>query len=117
MFNNEVKWKFKIPCWLLDILLFSKYINSLKYQKIKYLMTKKESLSFEEALKRLENIVEGIEDDDKPLEESIKLYEEGILLANHCTGRLEDAKLRIEEVNRKQGGGADAKKAELNINS
>lgn len=65
-------------------------------------MAKKESLSFEDALQRLEGIIESIDNDNKPLEEAIKLYEEGISLANHCTEKLEDAELRIEEVNSKQ---------------
>ncbi len=64
-------------------------------------MCKKEPLSFEKALERLENIIESIDDENQPLEESIKLYEEGISLATHCTQKLEDANLRIEEVNKK----------------
>ena len=63
-------------------------------------MAKKESLSFEEALERLEMIIEDI-NDDKPLEDAVKLYEEGISLARHCTDTLEKAELRIEEVHAK----------------
>lgn len=61
-------------------------------------MAKKESLSFEDALERLETIIEDI-DDEQPLEDAINLYEEGITLANHCTEKLEKAELRIEKIN------------------
>ncbi|HLR76555.1 MAG TPA: exodeoxyribonuclease VII small subunit [Balneolaceae bacterium] len=61
-----------------------------------------EPLSFEDALAKLENIIEHIDDENQPLEDSVKLYEEGISLANHCTQTLEEAELRIEEVSKKQ---------------
>lgn len=62
-------------------------------------MSKKEApLSFEDALARLQNIIDSIDDDNQPLEDSIKLYEEGIALAKHCTQTLEKAELRIKEV-------------------
>ncbi len=62
-------------------------------------MSKKERLSFEEALSRLEEIVGQLEDETISLEESIKLYEEGIELSKICTETLEQAELRIEKVN------------------
>lgn len=62
-------------------------------------MSKKERLSFEEALTRLEEIVEELEAENISLEESVKLYEEGIELSKTCTQTLEDAELRIEKVN------------------
>lgn len=62
-------------------------------------MSKKEEvLSFEDALAKLENIIDRIGNEDQPLEESIKLYEEGISLAKHCTQTLEEAELRVKEV-------------------
>lgn len=54
--------------------------------------------SFEEALKRLEEIVTELEDESISLEASIELYEEGIELSKHCTETLEEAELRIEKV-------------------
>lgn len=58
----------------------------------------KESLSFEEALSRLEQIVDELEDESITLDKSIKLYEEGIALSSMCTETLEEAELRIKNV-------------------
>ena len=62
-------------------------------------MAEKERLSFEEALKKLESIVEELENEEITLEDSVKLYEEGVKMARFCTSILEDAELRIEQVN------------------
>lgn len=62
-------------------------------------MSKKERPSFEEALARLEEIVEKLESENISLEESVSLYEEGIKLSKKCSQTLEDAELRIEKVN------------------
>lgn len=62
-------------------------------------MSKNEQQSFEDALKRLKEIVEQLEDESISLEESIELYEEGIKLSKFCTDTLEQAELRIEKVN------------------
>ncbi|HET8865654.1 MAG TPA: exodeoxyribonuclease VII small subunit [Gracilimonas sp.] len=62
-------------------------------------MAEKERLSFEEALKKLESIVEQLEDEDITLEDSVKLYEEGVKMSKFCTEILEQAELRIENVN------------------
>lgn len=61
-------------------------------------MSKKEQPSFEEALTRLEEIVNELEDDSISLEKSIDLYEEGIELSKLCTTTLEEAELRIQKV-------------------
>lgn len=61
-------------------------------------MSKKERPSFEEALKRLEQIVDELEDESISLEKSIELYEEGIELSKLCTETLEEAELRIQKV-------------------
>jgi exodeoxyribonuclease VII small subunit len=55
-------------------------------------------LSFEDALQRLEQIVQKLESGQAPLEESIKLYEEGALLKAHCERRLKAAQLRVEKI-------------------
>lgn len=62
-------------------------------------MAEKERLSFEEALKKLESIVEQLEDENITLEDSVKLYEEGVKMSKFCTEILEQAELRIEQVN------------------
>lgn len=55
-------------------------------------------LSFEEALQELESIVRKLEDGNMPLADSVKIYERGILLKNHCEAHLKSAQLKIEEV-------------------
>ncbi|MEX2602330.1 MAG: exodeoxyribonuclease VII small subunit, partial [Balneolaceae bacterium] len=55
--------------------------------------------TFEEALRKLEAIVSSLEDPDVTLEESIRLYEEGIELSRQCSRQLEEAELRIEKLN------------------
>lgn len=62
-------------------------------------MAEKERLSFEEALKKLESIVEQLEEEDITLEDSVKLYEEGVKMSKFCTEILEEAELRIKQVN------------------
>ena len=52
-------------------------------------------LSFEEAMKRLEEIVSHLEKGDIPLEESIRLFEEGSGLLALCSGLLEEAEQKV----------------------
>ena len=56
------------------------------------------NLSFEEAFERLNKVVELIEDGDVSLDESIKYYEIGILLKNHCEEKLKNAETKIKKV-------------------
>jgi exodeoxyribonuclease VII small subunit len=53
-------------------------------------------VSFEAALKQLEEIVQRLERGELPLEESLKLYEEGIRLSRLCHAKLEEAEGKIE---------------------
>tara|TARA_R110000868_G_scaffold259361_16_gene517563 strand:- start:32867 stop:33061 length:195 start_codon:yes stop_codon:yes gene_type:complete len=62
-------------------------------------MEKKERPSFEEALKELESIVKQLENDEITLEDSVNLYEKGLELSKFCTEILDQAELRIEQVN------------------
>ena len=55
-------------------------------------------LTYEQAMKRLEEIVEKLDDGSLPLEESIKLFEESTKLAAFCTDVLEKAKLKVTEL-------------------
>lgn len=57
-----------------------------------------DDLSFEDALDRLEAIVEQLEDDPPGLAESLHAYEEGVSLANSCLERLNEAEQRISEL-------------------
>lgn len=55
-------------------------------------------LSFEEALKRLEEIVAKLDDPAVTIEDSVRYYEEGLKLSKQCSATLESATLRIEEI-------------------
>ena len=55
-------------------------------------------LSFEEALRALEDVVRQLEGGEVPLEESIGLYERGEALRRHCQARLDAAQARIEKI-------------------
>ncbi|MGB3627105.1 MAG: exodeoxyribonuclease VII small subunit [Henriciella sp.] len=57
-----------------------------------------EKLSFEEALKELEDIVRRLEGGDVELEKSIEIYERGAKLKAHCEARLKAAELKIEQI-------------------
>jgi len=59
-------------------------------------MPKSKEQSFEEQLKRLEAIVNALETQEVDLEQSLKLFEEGIQLTRHCQKRLQDAKKKVE---------------------
>lgn len=65
-------------------------------------MTEEERPSFEEALTKLEAIVEKLDDEDITLEESVQLYEEGLKLSKICSDTLENAELKIEEIEKKK---------------
>ncbi len=60
----------------------------------------KKTKSFEESLRRLQEISEILESDEASLEESIKLYEEGIKLSKNCYELLNKAELKVEELNK-----------------
>lgn len=55
-------------------------------------------LSFEEAYAALERIAEKLSDNSITLDESVKLYEEGVKLSKYCAETLETAKQKIEKL-------------------
>lgn len=61
-------------------------------------MTKNERPTFEEALEKLEWIVNQLGDQSITLEKSVELYEEGLSLSKLCTETLESASLKIEQI-------------------
>jgi len=61
------------------------------------------SMSFEAALKELEDIVGKLEGGKAPLAESIAIYERGEALKSHCEGLLKAAEARIEKITLKNG--------------
>lgn len=62
------------------------------------------SLKFEEGLKKLEETLEALENDELPLEESIKKYETGTRLYNFCRAKLESLEKKIEIISKGAGG-------------
>ncbi len=56
----------------------------------------KSELSFEEALKRIDEIVRSLDDGTAELEKSLELYEEGIGLVRLCGGMLDNAEKKIK---------------------
>jgi exodeoxyribonuclease VII small subunit len=61
-------------------------------------------LSFEDALGKLEAIVESMESGDVPLAELLSKFEEGTKLLKVCEGRLKDAELKIEQLKKQKDG-------------
>ncbi|WP_300381960.1 exodeoxyribonuclease VII small subunit [Henriciella sp.] len=55
-------------------------------------------MSFEQALRELEEIVRRLEAGDVELEKSIEIYERGAKLKAHCEARLKSAELKIEQI-------------------
>ena len=60
---------------------------------------KKNEMSFEEALARLEVIVKGLDGGDVPLDKSLELFEEGVSLVKLCNTKLENVERKIKIVN------------------
>lgn len=62
------------------------------------------TLSFEAALKRLEEIVRKLESGEAALDDAIRLYEEGDRLKQQCEARLKAAQAKIEQIQIGAGG-------------
>lgn len=61
-------------------------------------------MSFEEALRELEQVVGQLERGDVELEKSITLYERGAELKKHCEAKLAQAQARIEQITLAENG-------------
>lgn len=59
---------------------------------------------FEDALKRLEEIVQILESGEKSLEESIKIYEEGMELITFCNNKLNEAEKKVKKLSKDTEG-------------
>ena len=62
------------------------------------------SLGFEEALKKLETIVDAMEAQELPLETLLQRYQEGTALARVCQEKLQDAELKIQQLEKNASG-------------
>lgn len=56
-------------------------------------------LTYEQAFSELESIVEAMESEQLPLDKAMKLFERGQVLSQYCTSLLDNAELRIKELN------------------
>jgi exodeoxyribonuclease VII small subunit len=68
---------------------------------------------FEEALKKLEGIVEAMEADDLPLESLLAKYEEGSKLVKICQEKLAEAELKIQQLEKTAAGEMKLKPLDL----
>ncbi len=62
-----------------------------------------QKMNYEKAVERLEEIVDRLENGNLPLEDMMKLYEEGTVLAAKCAKSLEAAELKITELTAGKG--------------
>jgi exodeoxyribonuclease VII small subunit len=67
------------------------------------------SLPFEDALKKLESIVESMESEELPLETLLGRYEEGTRLAHVCQAKLAEAELKIQQLEKDSAGNMQLK--------
>ena len=74
-------------------------------------------LTFEEALKKLEGIVESMESDELPLETLLARFEEGTRLAKICQSKLTEAELKIQQLETNASGELTLKPVNLADNS
>lgn len=64
------------------------------------------NMTFEAALGELEEIVRKLESGQAPLEESITTYERGVSLKQYCESKLQDARMKIEQISLNPDGQA-----------
>ncbi len=61
----------------------------------------RKKIKFEEALKKLENVVDKLENEDNELDDILNLYREGADLAEYCHNRIEKVENEIEIISTK----------------
>ncbi len=61
-------------------------------------------ITFEDAMKKLESIVEALGEGNLSLEESLKMFEEGMELCKFCNTKLDEAGYKVEKLMEKEGG-------------
>ncbi len=66
--------------------------------------TKKDEQTFEEMLRRLEEIVRALDSVETPLDTSLALFEEGAKLVRLCTEKLDDAQQKVTILTSGEGG-------------
>lgn len=93
-FNRKIKRHFsnKLLPFLLTKNLFK---NNSKRCKVEYFMSKTKKKTFEQSLRSLEQIVEDLESEKLPLEESLSKFEDGVKLYRECKEMLGRVEKRI----------------------
>ncbi|HEY4663099.1 MAG TPA: exodeoxyribonuclease VII small subunit [Candidatus Humimicrobiaceae bacterium] len=76
-----------------------------------------DKMSFEESIKKLEEIVKELEDENISLEESMEKFELGIKLSSNCLKKLNEAEGKIEELTRSEDGKLVTKELDLDKDS
>lgn len=71
------------------------------------------ALSFEDALRELETIVQQLEQGKTKLDEAITAYERGALLKRHCEQKLAEAKMKVEKISFSADGSVSSQPADL----
>ncbi|MEI8290465.1 MAG: exodeoxyribonuclease VII small subunit [Verrucomicrobiota bacterium] len=79
--------------------------------------TAKGGVPFEAALKKLEDIVDGMEADDLPLETLLARYEEGARLVKICQEKLAEAEVKIQQLEKTAAGELKLKPFETEVES
>jgi exodeoxyribonuclease VII small subunit len=67
-------------------------------------MEEGEAITFEEAMKKLESIVETLGEGNLSLDDSLKMFEEGMELYKFCNKKLDEAEYKVEKLMEKEGG-------------
>ncbi len=57
-----------------------------------------DALTYEQAFKELESVLSALEEEQRPLDEAIALYERGQALGKHCAALLEQADLKVQQL-------------------
>lgn len=63
-------------------------------------MTENKEMTYESAIKRLEEIVDALDKNEVSLDESMKLFEEGTKLTAFCSSKLKEAEQKITELSK-----------------
>ena len=76
-----------------------------------------DKISFEDALRELETIVTSLERGDVYLDDAIAAFERGTALKAHCQARLEEARMKVEQIKLPADGGAPQDAAPFSVDS
>ena len=74
-------------------------------------------MPFEDALKKLEAVVEAMESEDLPLETMIKRYKEGVRLVQICQAKLAEAEVKIQQLEKDAEGDITLKPFDKDVES